>query len=134
MANKMDNTAHINEVSRIASGTVFKGELSSPGDIRIDGTFEGNIFSNGLVVIGEKADVKGSVACTNLDNYGHHGGDIFVKDTLILRKGSTMDGDIHVKRLQVELDASFNGSCHMIDDAQFEKQTAELSGTKVPEK
>ena len=123
---KMDNTVNVNDVSRIAAGTVFKGELSSPGDIRIDGEFEGKIFSKGRVVVGEKAIVKGDVVCVNVDFCGTMTGNFFVKETLSLKSGCKVDGDINTKRLQVELDAKFNGSCRMIDDAQYEKLATQL--------
>lgn len=126
MATKMDNTVNVNEVSRIAAGTVFKGELSSPGDIRIDGEFEGKIFSKGRVVVGEKAKVRGDIVCVNVDFCGTMAGNFFVKETLSLKSGCKVDGDLNVKRLQVELDAKFNGSCRMIDDAQFEKLATQL--------
>ena len=126
---KMDNnTVNVNEVSRISAGTVFKGELTSPGDIRIDGEFEGRIFSKGRVVVGEKAKVKGDIVCINVDFCGTMTGNFFVKETLTLKAGCQVDGDLNVKRLQVELDAKFNGSCRMIDDAQFDKLSAKLSG------
>ena len=128
MATKMDNSVNVNEVSRIAAGSVFKGELSSPGDIRIDGEFEGKIFSKGRVVVGEKAIVKGDIICVNVDFCGTMTGNFFVKETLTLKKGCQVDGDLNIKRLQVELDARFNGSCRMIDDAQFDKLAAQLGG------
>ena len=122
---KMDNTVNVNDVSRIAAGTVFKGELTSPGDIRIDGEFEGKIFSKGRVVIGEKASFKGDIFCANLDFYGTNVGNFFVKETLTLKSNCKVDGDIHTKRIQVELEAQFNGSCHMIGDEEFDKLAAQ---------
>ena len=126
----MDNTVSVNEVSRIAAGTVFKGEMSSPGDIRIDGEFEGRIFSKGRVVVGEKAKVKGDIVCSDVDFCGKIVGNLYVKDTLVLRKGCTVEGDLNVKRLQVELDAAFNGTCRMIDEQEFENLSAQLSGVE----
>ena len=84
----MEPTVNVNEVSRISTGTVVKGEISSSNDIRIDGTFEGKIQSKGRVVVGEKALIK---------------------------------GDLHIKRLQVELDAKFDGTCQMISEADFDR-------------
>ena len=133
MATKMDNTVNVNDVSRIAAGTVFKGEMTSPGDIRIDGEFEGRIFSKGRVVVGEKASVKGDVVCSSVDFCGKLIGNLYVKDTLILRNCCSVEGDLNVKRLQVELDAAFNGTCRMIDEQQFEKLSAQLTGEKPQE-
>ena len=120
----------MNEVSRISAGTVFKGEITSPNDIRIDGTFEGKVYSKGRVVVGDKAVVKGDVICQNVDFWGKMSGNFYVTDTLSLKSGCTVDGDLHIKRLQVELDAKFNGNCKMITEAEFDKLSAELTGVK----
>ena len=45
MAKLPETTVNVNEVSRISSGTIIKGEIISPNDIRIDGNFEGKISS-----------------------------------------------------------------------------------------
>ena len=67
---KMENTPNVNSISRISAGTVIKGEILSPCDIRIDGTFEGKLHSKGRVVIGETAVIKGDIFCENLDLWG----------------------------------------------------------------
>ena len=103
----MEPTVNVNEVSRISTGTVVKGEISSSNDIRIDGTFEGKIKSKGRVVVGEKALIKGDIICA--------------KDTLSLKSSSKVKGDLHIKRLQVELDAKFDGTCQMITESDFDR-------------
>ena len=126
----MESNVNVNEVSRVSAGTVFKGEINSPNDIRIDGIFEGRICSKGRVVVGEKANVKGDIICMNVDFCGTMKGNFYVKETLSLKSGCTVDGDLHIKRLQVELDAKFNGNCKMITEAEFDKLSAELTGVK----
>ena len=117
----MEPTVNVNEVSRISNGTVVKGEISSSNDIRIDGTFEGKIQSKGRVVVGEKALIKGDIICSNVDFWGTMEGNFFVKDTLSLKSSSRVKGDLHIKRLQVELDAKFDGTCQMISEAEFDR-------------
>ena len=78
---------NVNEMSRISAGTTFKGEITTPTDIRVDGTFEGKICSKGRVVVGEKAQIKGDIICQNVDFNGTMHGNFYVKDTLSL-KGS----------------------------------------------
>ena len=123
---------NVNDVSRISAGTVVKGEITSPNDIRIDGCFDGKICSKGRVVVGEKATVTGDIICQNIDLFGKLKGNCYVKDTLSLRGSCTVDGDLHIKRLQVELDARFNGNCKMITEAEFDKLVAQLTGQPVP--
>ncbi len=117
----MEPTLNVNEVSRISTGTVIKGEISSPNDIRIDGSFEGKIHSKGRVVVGEKAVISGDIICDNVDFWGRMTGSLFVRDTLTLKEGCTVAGDLHIKRLVVELGARFDGNCRMLADGEFEK-------------
>ena len=117
----MEPTVNVNEVSRISTGTVVKGEISSSNDIRIDGTFEGKIKSKGRVVVGEKALIKGDIICANVDFWGTMEGNFYVKDTLSLKSSSKVKGELHIKRLQVELDARFDGTCQMITESDFDR-------------
>ena len=117
----MEPTVNVNEVSRISNGTVVKGEISSSNDIRIDGTFEGKIQSKGRVVVGEKALIKGDIICSTVDFWGTMEGNFYVKDTLSLKSSSKVKGDLHIKRLQVELDAKFDGTCQMITESEFDR-------------
>lgn len=132
MAKLNDQFVNVNEVSRVSSGTIIKGEMSSPNDIRIDGTFEGKIFSNGKVVVGEKAVVTGDIICTNVDFWGKMRGNFYVKDTLSLKDTCNVEGDLHIKRLQIELDAKFNGTCRMISEDEFASLTQNLVSNKLP--
>lgn len=121
MAKSDGSESSINQVSRISSGTKVKGEINTDSDIRIDGEFEGKLVSKGRVVIGETAVITGDIVGTNVDFWGKMKGNFYVKDTLSLKSSAQVDGDMHTKRLQVELNARFNGSCHMIEDGEFEK-------------
>lgn len=118
---KTETILNVNSISRISAGTVIKGEIFSPTDIRIDGTFEGRVHSKGRVVIGESAVIKGDVVCDSIDMWGKVDGNIFVKDTLSLKEGCVVNGNLHVRRLSVELGATFNGNCKTITEAEFNK-------------
>ena len=118
---KIETTTNVNAVSRISAGTVIKGEILSPSDIRIDGTFEGKVYSKGRAVIGETAVIKGDIICSDIDLWGKVDGNIYVKDTLALKEGCVVNGNLHIKRLAVELGSTFNGNCKMITEAEFDK-------------
>ena len=121
MSNKTQTpVVNVNEVSRISTGTVIKGEINSPNDIRIDCVFEGKIFSKGRVVVGEKAEIKGDIVCDNVDFWGKMTGSLFVRDTLTLKDTCSVNGDLHVQRLVVELGAHFDGTCKMLKEGEFE--------------
>lgn len=124
---KTETTLNVNSISRISAGTVIKGEILSPSDIRIDGTFEGKLQSKGRVVIGETAVIKGDIFCVNVDLWGKVEGNIYVKDTLALKDGCVVNGNLNIKKLSVELGSTFNGNCKTITDAEYDK----LSGVQV---
>lgn len=113
----------VNDVSRISAGSTIKGEITSPNDIRIDGSFEGKIVSQAKVVVGEKAVIKGDIVCSSCDFWGKIEGNFYVKDTLSLKDTCVVTGDLHIRRLQVDLDATFNGNCKMINESEFNQLT-----------
>ena len=125
---KMEPVVNANSISRISAGTIIKGEILSPCDIRIDGTFEGKIQSKGRVVVGESAHIKGDIVCDSIDLWGKVEGNVFVKDTLNLKEGCSVTGNLNVRKLSVELGATFNGNCKMITEADFDK----VAGTEAP--
>ena len=125
---KIEPVVNVNSISRISAGTVIKGEILSPNDIRIDGTFEGRIQSKGRVVVGESATIKGDIVCENVDLWGKVEGNLFVKDTLSLKEGCVVSGNLHIRRLSVELGSTFNGNCKTITEAEFNK----LDGLEAP--
>lgn len=122
---KSESNLNVNSISRISSGTIIKGEILSPYDIRIDGTFEGKVQTKGRVVVGETAFIKGDIICENIDLWGKVDGNLFVKDTLSLMEGCSVNGNLNVKRLAVELGSIFNGNCRMITEAEFGKVAGE---------
>ena len=113
--------ADVNAVCRISEGTSVKGEINSRNDLRIDGEVDGKIISEGRVVVGEKAFIKGAILCNDLDLWGAVDGDIFVKQLLSVKSTASVSGNIHVRKLQVEIGAAINGTCKMISDSDFEE-------------
>jgi cytoskeletal protein CcmA (bactofilin family) len=103
--------------SIIAAGTTLKGDISSSGDIRIDGTLQGNIMSTAKVVIGANGVVEGDISGQQADIMGKINGTIKVKELLQLKGGSNVNGNIYAAKLQIETSANFNGQCHMTSTA-----------------
>ncbi len=128
------NMHRADEVNRIAYGTCIKGDLVSRTDIRIDGSFEGRLYCDARVVVGEKARIKGDIYGSVIDFKGTMlGGSFYVKDTLSLQAGCLVQGDMYFNRLQVEFDAKFPGKCQMMDEAEFAKVAAPMAGLLAKE-
>src|SRR5882757_1494377 len=117
--------------SLIGAGTSMKGDITSNGDLRIDGTLVGNIHCSAKVVIGANGNVQGDINGHTADIMGKVTGTIKVKDLLQLKGGSLMNGNIQAAKLQIEPTASFNGECHMTpaatDSKTADQKTASAS-------
>jgi cytoskeletal protein CcmA (bactofilin family) len=116
--------------SLIGAGTSMKGDITSNGDLRIDGTLVGNIHCSAKVVIGANGVVQGDINGQQADIMGKVTGTIKVKDLLQLKGGSLLNGNIQAAKLQIEPAANFNGECQMtqavVSPAQNGKSTPEI--------
>jgi cytoskeletal protein CcmA (bactofilin family) len=110
--------------SLIGAGTTMKGDITSNGDLRIDGALVGNIHSTAKVVIGANGSVQGDLNGQTADIMGKVTGTIKVKDLLQLKGGSVVNGNIQASKLQIEPTANFNGECHMTPPATSGAGTA----------
>jgi len=115
--------------SLIGAGTSLKGDITSNGDIRIDGTLTGNIHCTAKVIIGANGVVEGDISGQQADILGKVTGTIKVKDLLQLKSNCAVNGNLHAAKLQIEPSANFNGQCHMtaeISKGSHEKANAEI--------
>jgi len=103
--------------SLIGSGTSLKGDITSSGDLRIDGTLVGNIICSSKVIIGTNGVVEGDISGQQADIMGKVTGTIKVKELLMLKSNCQVNGNLYSAKLQIEPAASFNGQCHMIQEA-----------------
>ena len=125
-----DHSVNVNDVTRMSKGASIKGDLVSVTDIRVDGTIDGTLYSQGKIVVGEPAQLTGSLYCTNLDFWGKMDGDIYIKDTLSLKSTSVVNGNIRVHKLQVEMGAQINGTCKMISEQEYDQLASKVANKK----
>lgn len=107
--NEIENHA----INLIGTGTSIEGNVTSSGDIRIDGNLKGNLTTKGKVILGGTGKVNGEVHCRNFEIEGSLEGKIFVTDLLSLRAKSKVFGDISTIKLAIEPGAFFTGKCDM---------------------
>ena len=117
---KIAETVDVNAVSRISEGTSLTGEVVSTNDIRVDGRIKGKMYSDGRIVVGENAFIEGTLMCNDLDLWGKVEGSVYVKNLLSIKSSSSITGELHVSKLQVEIGAAVNGTCKMITESDFD--------------
>jgi len=89
------------------------GRLTTEGDVRIQGTLEGELVAAGDVSIEDKATVKASVEGRNVTLRGELEGDLVAKDRLLLAGSGSIQGNVRVRRLAIEDGATLNGNVNM---------------------
>ena len=97
----------------IGKGTVISGDIDTPGDIRIDGKLEGNLFCKARVILGPGAVLEGNLNAAHADLAGEVSGKVEVKEMLTLKSTAAIHGDINTGKLIIEAGAKFNGNCKM---------------------
>lgn len=108
-----DNNSETSSVNLIGTGTVIKGDITTNGDIRIDGTLTGSLSVKGKLVIGVSGIIDGEVSCQNADVSGTVKGKITVAELLSLKASSKLAGDIVTNKIAIEPGAVFTGTCSM---------------------
>ncbi len=116
--------------NRILLGTEITGDITSKGDLRIDGKLSGSVTMEGKLVIGEKGEVDGDINCTNATVAGTLKGRINVKELMTMLKSAHVEGDLITGKLSVEPGAEFTGTCSMgavVRKMKDEREPAEKS-------
>ena len=94
--------------SIISSDVIVKGNVSTSGEIQLDGTIEGDVKSKNLT-IGENGTVKGKVTADDVIVKGSVNGSI-VGRNVRLEKSAKLNGDICHQTLSIEAGAYIEGN------------------------
>ncbi|RNA63227.1 polymer-forming cytoskeletal protein [Chryseobacterium nematophagum] len=106
-----------NEVitSIIGEDMIITGDITSNTSIRIDGTIVGNVNTEKLIVLGEKANVTGNLKSKSIIIFGKLEGNINA-DEMQLKMTGIVNGDISVKTIEIEMGGKYNGNLMMNDE------------------
>lgn len=98
----------------------IEGKLTYDGHMQVDGgRAEGEFRVSGNIDIGPGTTVKALLEGSNVTVKGEVEGRLTARDKLTIGKQGKLNGDVQVRRLQIEDGASLNGYVRMGD---FEQQ------------
>lgn len=100
-------------ITLLDKGCEFHGKLSFEGIVRIDGSFQGEIFSHDHLIIGEGAKVDASIQVGKLEISGEFKGKIVARDQLIVHSTGKISGEFQTKSLEVSSGAVIDGTIDM---------------------
>ncbi len=102
----------------IAEGVSISGKLSFKKLIRIDGSFEGELASEGKIIIGPTGCVKANIDLEEAFISGKVIGNISVKKRLVLRGRAEIRGDIIAPLISVDEGVSLLGMLTIAQPAE----------------
>ena len=100
-------------VTILTPGCHFSGKLYCKGSSRIGGRIEGEIVSEGLLIIEEEAMITAEIKADEAVVQGKVKGKLEAKGRVELAQSSQFDGDIITPSLKVMEGAKFNGRSSM---------------------
>jgi len=103
------------DITIISNGVKLEGKITSGGSIRVDGTIQGDVISQGNVTVGEHGDVNGQINAAIITIGGKVVGSVNAKEKLVLESKANLKGDLFTKILVVEAGARFDGKSNMSD-------------------
>ena len=104
--------------SIIGEGTRFKGDLDLSGLLRIDGDFEGNIRTDGRVLVGRAGRARCLIEADTVVVGGILKGDVNAASKVVLLSTSVVIGNIRSPQLIVEEGVLLHGRCTVSEDPQ----------------
>lgn len=97
----------------LGKGSEFTGKLTFEGQVRIDGKFNGEIFTKDTIVIGDGARVEATISAGTVIIHGTVVGNVTAAQIIELKQPGRVKGDLTTPALTIERGASYDGTCKM---------------------
>jgi cytoskeletal protein CcmA (bactofilin family) len=110
---RQDNEGDGEHFTVLGKDVTFKGVVHFVGTVRLDGCFEGEIHTKGVLVVGEHARIRGTVTVGTLISSGNIQGNVTATDKVQLLKSSVHIGDVKTATFSIEEGAFFKGFADM---------------------
>ena len=109
----------------LGKGAEFIGKLIFNGAVRIDGDFQGEVYGQGSLDIGEGALVKANIEVNSVYIGGDVRGNIDVKEKLNIHSTGKFYGDVRTPVFIMEEGALFDGRSYMTEAMEKKIAVAE---------
>ncbi len=93
----------------LANDVEIKGTIKFEDELIFDGRLEGEVHSEGTLILGENSDVQGEVQTKSVSLSGKVQGNITVQEKCELKGRAQLIGDLKAARLVIEEGATFVG-------------------------
>jgi len=117
---KKNNNFVNGESTVIGAGTVVEGTLKAAMSARIDGTVNGDVTSEGTIVVATEGTVNGNITAVDVKISGTVKGNVTTSGKIELVSNGKLIGDIKTGSLSIAETAVFHGNCKMQEEATAE--------------
>lgn len=111
----------------LGRGTTFEGKLFFAGPVRIDGIFRGEIRSDGVLILGEGADVSAEIDVDTVIVRGTLRGNVRARTAIELYVPARVIGSLRSPSIFIDKGVVVEGSCTMapVDEADGDPPSPE---------
>ena len=116
MANITPSTLEADEknvTTILADDLEIQGTIKFKSSLMIKGILDGEIISEGLIIVGPTAKVKATITTKNLISHGEIQGDVTASEQVILKNTAVHNGNVTTRNIVIENGSIFNGACMM---------------------
>jgi cytoskeletal protein CcmA (bactofilin family) len=107
----------------LSSDVEIEGSIKFQKELLIDGKVKGEIHSDGILTIGENANINGEIRTKSITVYGKVIGNITVGERCELKSRCTLQGDLKAARLVIEEGATFIGKSEVTSSTSSKAAT-----------
>src|SRR5438552_16510720 len=103
------NLTSTSSKNALTADVEIKGNLRFSGELTLEGKMEGEVNSDGTLILGETGIVHGNVNVNTIVIRGKINGNIAAKDKIEIKSKAEVFGDIRATKLAIEEGVTFVG-------------------------
>ncbi len=116
------------KVSVLGPSLRFKGDLVADEDLVVQGQIEGSILHTRSLTIGAQGRMQGDIKARRITVEGTVDGDLYALDSVVLRAGAIVRGNVFANKVSVAEGAKFSGRIDMDNAPTVPSVTGRTAG------
>jgi len=106
----------------LGKNSSYEGKMGFEGMARLDGKFDGEIFSGDMLIIGETSTVNAEINVSTLVIDGKVSGNVSATGKIEIHATGKLYGNITTPTLVIEEGGLFDGTCKMEKEVEAKKK------------
>ena len=125
------STNIVNSKNILNSDVEITGTLKFSNELTFDGKLDGDIASEGILNLGDKAVIKGNLNVNSVVLRGKINGNVMAKERIEIKAGTELFGDIRSAKLAVEEGVTFEGKTEVNPKKAVSLEPAQSPGDEA---